>query len=291
MKLAHLSDIHVCDKNSASVFTRVLEDALNRGVGHFIISGDLINSGSDEEYELVTAVLKKFDLLKEDKLSVIPGNHDLFRTVFSRVISTGDLIKQKRLIPSLLFDIARYTRKDYEHDLQKFNSYFSPVFEGAVTVPDNHQNYPYAKVLSEKTAIICIDSNMPLSIRQNLFASNGYVNIKRIENLLKHPELSGKSIIPVLHHCLYEPGILKQRHDLLFESSQKLHNRDAVVNCFTGKGISLVLHGHYHENEIYQTAGNCLKVLNAGCGYAGRWFLIDINSDEPVVTAVKSLKT
>lgn len=290
MKLAHISDIHVCDKKSASVFTRVLDDALTRGADHFIISGDLINSGSDAEYELVTAVLKNFDLLNGERLSVIPGNHDLFGTVFSRVISTGDLMKKKRLIPSLLFDIMRYTRKDYDRDLMKFNSYFSPVFNNALTAPDCHKNYPYAKILTDDTAVVCIDSNTPLALSDNLFASNGFINLTGIKNLLSLPALAGKRIIPVLHHCLYDQGILKERHDRLFESSLKLHNRDEVVNFFTETGISLALHGHYHENEIYQTAGNSLKVLNGGCGYAGKWFLIDISHSEPGITAVASLK-
>jgi len=287
MKIAHISDIHVHNPGSAGIFAELLGKALSLGADHFVISGDLVNSGTDDEYRLLVSVLKDFGLYNGSRLSVIPGNHDLFRTVFGSVLSTEDLMKNKRLIPSLLSDIVRYSLNDYIRDLEKFNDYLQPAFEGSFCAGESFYNFPYAKILKAKVALICIDSNLPLGIRNNLFASNGHINLHRVENLLSDPRLAGKTIIPVIHHCLYPMGEFKRRHDLIFEKSMILHNRDQVTGFFENHGIRLVLHGHYHVHERYTAGSAGMVVLNSGRGYAGEWHLIDTGSDDFEITSLR----
>lgn len=287
MKIAHISDIHVYNKKTAADFAGLVSRALSLGTDHFIISGDLVNSGTDDEYRLLVSVLKDFDIYNGHRLSVIPGNHDLFSTVFGKVLSTDDLMKNKRLIPSLLSDILRYSLNDYIRDLEKFNDYLHPAFEGSFCAGESFYGYPHAKILSGKVAVICIDSNLPLGIRNNLFASNGHINLHRVENLLSDPRLAGKTIIPVIHHCLYPMGEFKRRHDLIFEKSMILHNRDQVTGFFENHGIRLVLHGHYHVHERYTAGSAGMVVLNSGRGYAGDWHLIDAGSDDFEITSLR----
>lgn len=75
MRLAHLSDLHLGERPEHEASARALVQSLQReGVDHVVVTGDITHSGHVDEYALWREV---FDpLLREQKVTVVPGNHD-----------------------------------------------------------------------------------------------------------------------------------------------------------------------------------------------------------------------
>jgi 3',5'-cyclic AMP phosphodiesterase CpdA len=87
MKIAHFGDLHFAAadlKSSASgpgslhSFTWALCDAFARGVDHIVISGDLLEGGYPAGYRKVRHQLERAGVFDPRRLSIVPGNHDLF---------------------------------------------------------------------------------------------------------------------------------------------------------------------------------------------------------------------
>ena len=56
----------------------LVEDAGARGAEHLIISGDLVESGEMKVLKAFVAALKKLGWTGSKRLTIIPGNHDIF---------------------------------------------------------------------------------------------------------------------------------------------------------------------------------------------------------------------
>lgn len=102
MLLAHLSDLHVFDGtgvnwtrylnkrltgvanllgprrggHSIPILERLVEDLLERGVDHVVVTGDLTNLSLEPEFERARAILAP--LLSYERATLVPGNHDTY---------------------------------------------------------------------------------------------------------------------------------------------------------------------------------------------------------------------
>lgn len=97
MRLAHLSDLHVLDPGSDQGLgvrfvsigrpidandrkrkvLRAFERAKAAGASHFVVSGDLTETGTEAQYEVFAEVLHEARVAP-DAITLVPGNHDLY---------------------------------------------------------------------------------------------------------------------------------------------------------------------------------------------------------------------
>ena len=86
MRLAHLSDLHLGARPEHEDAARALVGSLQEAeVDHVVVTGDVTHSGRVEEYE---TWLEVFDpLLREKKVTVVPGNHDVAGDGVSELLS------------------------------------------------------------------------------------------------------------------------------------------------------------------------------------------------------------
>ncbi|MFT3711427.1 MAG: metallophosphoesterase [Archangium sp.] len=75
-RLAHLSDLHLGERPEHERAARALvKSLLDSDVEHVVVTGDVTHSGRIDEYELWLEVFEP--LLRERRVTVVPGNHDV----------------------------------------------------------------------------------------------------------------------------------------------------------------------------------------------------------------------
>lgn len=80
MKLAHLSDVHYEGRARERVLLeRALGEANESGADHLLLAGDLIDFADRRLLEELTAVLRASAWWDPKRLTILPGNHDLYR--------------------------------------------------------------------------------------------------------------------------------------------------------------------------------------------------------------------
>lgn len=210
MRIAHLSDLHILDlKNvppraflsrrlmgginlitrrrgahSAEVFERLLEDLLEQGPDHTVITGDLSNLALDSEFERVAAYLRL--LWDYDRLSVIPGNHDYY---------TPEAIREHR------FEKAFYP-------------YMFPDFSDL-----DSEFYPYAKRVDRVSIFgLCSAVLPPVGYAWGEVKA---AQMMRLVHLVHEPRFRNTFKIVLIHHHFHQrrsmtefSGTLKGRDEL-----------------------------------------------------------------------------
>jgi len=79
--IAHISDLHLNSFYNDSIFKRVnylLKHLAEKKVDYLIITGDITDNASEKDLEIFRRMLAKFGFMNGEKLSLIPGNHDIF---------------------------------------------------------------------------------------------------------------------------------------------------------------------------------------------------------------------
>lgn len=243
-KIAHISDLHICFKDqnkNGEKFVEVLKDIERRNCDHVIITGDLVDNPELKDYLYVREILSHFELMEKMKLSIVPGNHD----IFGGAPSGADFFT----FPS----ICKNT--DYKENEKSFTDAFKESF------PEN-TSFPYIKILGN-TALVGINSVDIWSLNKNVEGSNGRVNKEEFEDLkdiLSSAETKGKFKIILIHHYFSD---LKNdegypEHNLWLRSidrKMKLYGKKKLTDLFKKHKVNLVLHGHSHINQIYNIKG------------------------------------
>lgn len=240
-KIAHISDLHISYKDedgNGKKLVELLNDIKEKNCDHIFITGDLVENPEEQDLHYVKEILAKFDLIDAEKLSIVPGNHDIFGGAY------------KEGLGAINFPL-RCRDTDYEENLEQFIDIFKETF------PEN-QNYPYIKNVSN-ISIISLNTVQRWSADDNPEGSNGYVETEdflKLKKLLKNNETSNKNRIVILHHHLNIPeeNDLYPAHSLwlmTINRKMKLHNRKMLLKFMKSNKISLVCHGHTHVNEIY----------------------------------------
>jgi 3',5'-cyclic AMP phosphodiesterase CpdA len=81
MRIAHLSDPHINLKYHPQHLPRLrrtLEDALQKGAEHIVISGDITSNADIRDLKTARRLFESLGILKSSKLTVVPGNHDIY---------------------------------------------------------------------------------------------------------------------------------------------------------------------------------------------------------------------
>jgi len=257
MRIAHLSDLHLCSKfkrENILKTNKLIRHALDKGAEHFVITGDISDNANSGDFNTFRNILRKFDLLRADKATVIIGNHDIFGG------------------PQAASDIIKFPQKcintDYNRKIYYFVNYFRELFEGTYRYNDE-VFFPFVKVL-DKVALIGLNTVDYYSRLKNPFASNGHVSKlqrKLFSQLLFSTDLKEKVKVVLAHHHFYRRNeIARSSEESLWgrieNYTMKLRDKKKLIKLFTQNNVKLVLHGHSHEMREYVREG--ISFLNAG---------------------------
>ncbi len=282
MIIAHLSDLHLGFSAAGDALVEErLRELCEISPDHLVISGDLSQKGQLSEFAAVVNLLRQNGFSSADKLTVIPGNHDLFSFFFKDFQAGSDLYNKLHKVPRTALNLYNYAWADYEADLALFHAAFGEYYKGILELDDTAgTGYPFIKLLGEQVALIVLDSNRFLpQIRANSVCSNGFVDLKSAQAILAHPRLENRLKIVVIHHHLLPESLVAQRAGKWYAAMTKIVNRAELVRLLDQFQVDLVLHGHYHHHEEYKI-GHDIPVLNSGD--FERWHLIRL--DDGVLT-------
>jgi len=257
MKIAHLSDLHICQKSRPNNLekTRLLIDyVLQQQADHFVFTGDIVHLAKKEDFITFRNLLDEFNLLDSSRATLVIGNHDIFGGVY------------------FAEDVLTFPQKceavDYHKQLIDFKNYFFETFENTY-FPASHEPYPFAKKIGN-VVLIGLNSIHRYSKLKNLTASKGEVGKSQLENLrqiLSRSEFHDKIKIVLIHHhfqkvshrcSLFTNTLLRN----IETYGNKLKNRKQVARLLARYKVDLILHGHEHDSHEYFYKG--LHFMNAG---------------------------
>ncbi|HMS33930.1 MAG TPA: metallophosphoesterase [Ignavibacteria bacterium] len=253
-KIAHISDTHISfnDTNGhGKNLVELLKDIQSRACNHIVITGDLVENPEEKEFRYVKEILSHFDLLHPEKLSVIPGNHDVFGGAPNSIMFfTFQLICKNT---------------NTSENVEKFAETF------ADTMPED-KTFPYLKVI-DNIAFIGINSMDKWSVKNNPEGSNGMINkgdFKKLKKILSRKEIKDKYKIVLIHHHFNKVNLNEEypAHSLWLKTvdyKMKLHNKNKLAELFKNLKVNLVLHGHTHINHIYNIKGVTYINSSAAC--------------------------
>jgi len=255
--IVHISDLHLNSFYNDSIFKRVnylLKQISENKVDHLIITGDITDNASEKDFEIFRRMLTKYGFMKGEKLSIIPGNHDIY----------GGIQKAE--------DIFTFPEKcdkiNYYKRVNNFLSYFPEAFSNCQYL-SSKSFFPFAKKINN-TLIVGLNSIAQYSKLSNPFGSNGEIDATQFGELfdiLKTTEKDVKHKIVLIHHHFNK---LKSEAKSTFGSiwsgiekqTMKLKGKRRLFNLFKEYNIDIVLHGHVHESKEYFRKG--VRFLNAG---------------------------
>ncbi|MEO6694306.1 MAG: metallophosphoesterase [Ignavibacteria bacterium] len=249
-KIAHISDTHISyvdDNLHGTRLVELLKDIEDKKCDHVIITGDLAENPKATDFQYIREILFYYGLLDQNKMSVVPGNHDIF----------GGAEKGPE---GILFSLT-CKNINYEENLDNFIETFKETFP-------NNNSYPFLKIINN-IAIIGINSIDRWSEDTNPEGSNGKISgrdLSKLNKILFSEHLKDKIIIVLIHHHLNKPVLHEDMpgHSLwlrIINWKMKLYGRKKLIRFFKKHKVNLILNGHTHINEIYKI--NELTVVNS----------------------------
>lgn len=264
MKIAHLSDLHICQKSRPNNLEKtrwLIEYALQQQADHFVFTGDIVHLAKKEDFIAFRNLLDEFDLLDSSRTTLVIGNHDIFGGVY--------------FAEDVLTFPQQCEAVDYHKRLIEFKNYFFETFENSY-FPASHEPYPFAKKIGN-VVFIGLNSIHKYSKLKNLTASKGEVGKIQLENLrqiLSRREFQDKIKIVLVHHhfkkvshrcSLFTNTLLRN----IETYGNKLKNRKQVARLLARYKVDLILHGHEHDSHEYfykdlhfMNAGGCIERNN-----------------------------
>ncbi len=256
MKIAHLSDIHFTTffRNFGLYkFENLLHYLNSKRIDHLIITGDLVESPDEYDFELLRKALKQNDFLTSDRLSIVIGNHD----IFGGVVTVHDLFNFTDHCERINYNLKVKEFYDYFAESFKYCSYISPI-----------KVFPYAKIIDD-VLIVGLNSVAEYSKSKNIFASNGEISPAQLNELtgIFNMYSKCKTKLILIHHHFHESKQLQENKfgtiwQMIEKQTMKLRTKKQLFELFNKFNVDLVLHGHYHEMSEYYMKG--IRFLNAG---------------------------
>lgn len=281
-RIAHITDVHIkYDKLDPFYisFKKLLKNIKAHACDHILLTGDISDYADLRDYEIIRRLLDEFGFLHGDKLSVIPGNHDIFGGPCP-------------YIPVYMYPTV-CKNLDYKKRVYLFYNSFKETFDNATI--DNESIFPFVKILWDKIAVIGINSIAEWSLEKNPQGTNGYVSneaLKKIKIFLKMPEVKDKFKIIMIHHQFNAPDHNPEQPEhalwLTIENwKMKMYDKKRLFDLIKNFEIDLVLHGHTHITEKYSKS-KCLFLNASGCSSPftkdgiKEYFIINYDNDSPV---------
>ncbi len=244
MLVAHLTDLHVADvrdylgdeaslhpkirKHSERILERLLHDLALRRPDHVVITGDVTLTAKETEFRRARAYLDA--ALPGVRLSVLPGNHDVWREEAVR------------------------------------ENWFRRAFADAVACDLGGRPFPYCHLVGEHLAFLALDS-CPFvpGVAPNLVP--GRIDgdqLERLASLCADPRLRSRYVVLLLHHHLRLSDVDRAAADP--KDPTPLADVEQVERALGVLPVRLVLHGHRHRQMRVElpVPGRTVPVLCPG---------------------------
>jgi Icc protein len=251
--IAHISDPHLSRqfyREHIKSFKILLRTILDQGCDHLIITGDIVSTGDPNDYYLARTILTTFGLMDSKKLTIVPGNHDVFGGPHRAV----DVLSFPRYIRTV----------DYHRRLALFEEAFAETFFD-VRKLDGDNLFPFIKEVGPYS-IIGLNSILPWSLWDNPLGSNGMLSDRQVTKL---SQLQGtdafhnkKPLVAIHHHFndLNDASTDSSLWQKIESKTMRMKRRRRTLKLFASLGVEAVLHGHVHRNELYEQYG--VKLAN-----------------------------
>ncbi|MCB9728453.1 MAG: metallophosphoesterase [Deltaproteobacteria bacterium] len=212
---AHVSDVHVLDlvgvsmsrflnkrlsgllnlaskrrnAHPVAILEAIVDDVIARPVDHVLLTGDLTNLALPTEFRRARAVLDP--IARPDRLSVVPGNHDIY---------------------------TRGAARD-----RRFESFFGDLMW---TGADSAQTYPWYKRVGpvHLVGLCSAEPRLPLIATGRV----GDRQLQRLTALASTHDLHGEFTIAMVHHNLHARGL---RKDLMHGMQDRARVLDACAEA------------------------------------------------------------
>lgn len=278
MRIAHISDLHLLSLEGAipyrlfnkrvtgyanlrldrrhthrpALVTTIAEHLRDAGVDHVVITGDLSNLALEVEFQLGRALLDDVLALPPDRVSLVPGNHDVYTRGSERALR-------------FFHAFEPYLRSDL------------PELATETTAGP----FPIVK-LRGPVAII----GLATARARSPFVASGKLGKGQrgaLSALLAHPEVRKRTPIVLQHHPLHNPpSTIKTKLRGLDDSASLI---DALASLPRG----LVLHGHLHrrirraqptrEGEVLSIGATSASLVHASPSRMAGYNVYDIDDD------------
>jgi 3',5'-cyclic AMP phosphodiesterase CpdA len=244
MKIAHISDLHLLATDDvpfyrflnkrlsgwanlrlkraavhrAGYVASIAAEIARRGFDHVVVTGDLTNLALESEFERARAILRQTLALDPSRVTVVPGNHDVY---------TYGAMRSRRF--------ERYLAPWLESDLPE------------LTVDVAGLRVPVVKLRGD-VAVVGLSSAVP---RPPFVAAGeiGAAQRSALARVLAHPEVKKRIPVLALHHPVvthFSP--LKQYAEGLRDARELL----TVLRTVDG---GLIVHGHLHRRVQREVGG------------------------------------
>ncbi|MGD0527126.1 MAG: metallophosphoesterase [Polyangiaceae bacterium] len=250
MRVAHFSDLHLLSLDGVPPhrflnkrFTGWLNLRLKRGsihrstyvraiarevkrldVEHVVVTGDLTNLALESEFELVRDLLEQDLGLDPSRVTIAPGNHDLY--------TRGSLTTrrfERYLAPYLVSDLPELA-----------------VDTGGV-------RFPVVKLRGD-VAFVALTSAVP---RLPLVAAGelGRAQLAALARVLAHPEVARRTVLVAVHHpALHDWSRVKTY-------VEGMRDAPALLEQLRPLARGMLLHGHLHRRiQRVMPGGQLLQV-------------------------------
>ncbi|MFA6978181.1 MAG: metallophosphoesterase [Ignavibacteriaceae bacterium] len=252
-KIVHISDPHLSRqfyREHIKSFKILLERAIEAGADHILLTGDIVSTADPDDFYLAREILSKFGLLDSTKLSVIPGNHDIFGGPHRAV----DVLNFPKYIRNV----------DYEKHLKLFCDAFDETFEGVKTLIEGSL-FPFIKKAGP-FSILGLNSISRWSMWNNPLGSNGSLSAEQVVSLKSLIESNvpvEENLLVAMHHHFHDLNDEATQSKLwqrIESKTMRMKKRKSIIKIFKKLNVSYVLHGHVHRNEIYEKKN--IKFIN-----------------------------
>ncbi len=252
-KVVHISDPHLSRqfyREHLKSFKLLLRSLLDAGCDHLVITGDIVSTADEDDYYLAREILGKLDLLDSRRLTVVPGNHDIFGGPHRAV----DVLSFPQHIRNV----------DYARHLERFQRVFAETFQNVVSY--GHDSvFPFVKKIGPYS-IIGMNSIPQWSLLKNPFGTNGRLDEIQREALTQmhrdHRLVDTIPLVAIHHHFndLQDDPTKGSWWKRVESKTMRMRGRNRTLRLFESLGVRYVLHGHIHRNEIYRN--NEITLMN-----------------------------
>lgn len=196
-----------CERHSAKLARGLLDALREVGVDHLVVTGDLTFSGEAREFERAAELLRPF--AEAGKLTVVPGNHDLW---------TEDAVDTGRFLRALGPD-GKGMRK---------------------AAP----SYPHVVPLGDVAVLVALDSARYGEDPWTTPGRLGTEQLRAARELVREHAKQGRAVLLAFHHHVVLPPerVPSDAH----VARMPLADADQVVRLIAEQPVAAVLHGHRH---------------------------------------------
>lgn len=292
LKDAAMTEFRLMEEIDA-ILNAALEEASASNPDALLICGDLVSNG---ELLGARALAAKLKAAKEKSgfantgFYVVNGNHDINNSY--AVDFTGDKSKPAdRVQPSDFKEVfSGLGYGDDDHWAGGSHSVYVPVSDDPSAVA-NHGGLSYAADIADGITLIVLDTGIyrtdenEESMYNNAQKTAGYVSddlLAWAANQAKEAKAKGNLVLAMSHHGLlphYDTDLEDQA--AFYMNSFRIPNWEKVADTLADAGVSAVLTGHTHANDIAAHVSKNNNVLYdvetaALCAYPCLWREFDI---------------